>query len=75
LHGSMPSASSPSGSLPEVRFSRVLVSLCVGSLIRLRAVKVFDEADLPTPNPAEGRLVSTSSPQVLAGMIWTLKLC
>jgi hypothetical protein len=36
LSGSMPFTSSPSGSLPEVRFSRVLVSPCVGSLICLQ---------------------------------------
>jgi hypothetical protein len=36
-----PSASSPSRSIPEVRFLRVLVSMNIGSLIR---VKVFDQA-------------------------------
>ena len=41
----MPSASSPSRSLPEVRFLRVVVSLNVGSQIRLRVVKLFDEAE------------------------------
>jgi hypothetical protein len=39
----MPSVSSPSGSLPEVRFHKFLVSLWVGSLIRLHGVGVFDE--------------------------------
>jgi hypothetical protein len=48
--GSMPSASSPSGSLPEVRFRKFLVSLCVGSQIRLHRVEVFDEANQPTPD-------------------------
>jgi hypothetical protein len=48
--GSMPSASSPSGSLSEVRFHKFLVSLCVGSLIHLHGVKVFDEAKPPTPD-------------------------
>jgi hypothetical protein len=42
--GSMPSASFPSGSLLEVRFSKFVVSLCVGSQIRLHGVEVFDEA-------------------------------
>jgi hypothetical protein len=50
--GSMPSASFPSGSLPEVRFRKFLVSLCVGSLIRLHGVEVFDEAKPLTPNTA-----------------------
>jgi hypothetical protein len=48
--GSMPSASFPSGSLPEVRFHKFLVSLCVGSPIRLHGVGVFDEAKPPTPD-------------------------
>ena len=39
-----PSASSPSRSLPEVRFLRVLVSTNVGSQILLHGVKLFDEA-------------------------------
>ena len=42
----MPSASSPSRSLPEVRYLRVMVSLNVGSQILLRVVKVFDEAEV-----------------------------
>jgi hypothetical protein len=46
----MPSVSSPSGSLPEARFCKFLVSLCVGSLIRLHGVGVFDEAKPPTPD-------------------------
>ena len=41
----VPSASSPSRSLPEVRFLRVVVSLNVGSQIHLRVVKLFDEAE------------------------------
>jgi hypothetical protein len=49
---SMPSASSPFGSLPEVRFRKFLVSLCVGSLIRLHGVEVFDKAKPLTPNTA-----------------------
>jgi hypothetical protein len=46
--GSMPSVSSPSGSLPKARFHEFLVSLCVRSLFRLRRVRVFDEAKPPT---------------------------
>jgi hypothetical protein len=46
--GSMPSANSPSGSLPDTRFHEFLVSLCVESLFRLRRVGVFDEAKPPT---------------------------
>jgi hypothetical protein len=42
----MPYASSPSRSLPEVRFLRLLVSLNVESQIRLRVVKIFDESEL-----------------------------
>jgi hypothetical protein len=38
-----PSASSPSRTLPDVRFLRVLVSSSVVSLIRLHEVKVFDK--------------------------------
>jgi hypothetical protein len=49
-----PSASSPSGSLPEVRFCEFLVSLCVGSHIRLHGVEVFDEAEPPTPDTGIG---------------------
>ena len=41
----VPSASSPSRSLLELRFLRFLVALNVRSQIRLRVVKVFDEAD------------------------------
>jgi hypothetical protein len=48
--GSMPSASSPSGSLSEARFLKFLVSLCVGSLLCLHGVGVFDEAKPPTPD-------------------------
>jgi hypothetical protein len=48
--GSMPSASSPSGSLSEVRFRKFLVSLFVGSLVHLHRVEVFDGAKLPTPD-------------------------
>jgi hypothetical protein len=48
--GSMPSASSPSGSLLEARFHEFLLSLCVGSLFRLCRVRVFDEAKPPTPD-------------------------
>jgi hypothetical protein len=48
--GSMPSPSSPSGSLPEVRFHKFLVSLYVGSLIRLHGVGVLDETTPPTPD-------------------------
>jgi hypothetical protein len=48
--GSMPSVIFPSGSIPEVRFHKFLVSLCVGSLIRLHGVEVFDEAKTPTPD-------------------------
>jgi hypothetical protein len=48
--GSMPSVIFPSGSIPEVRFHKFLVSLCVGSLIRLHRVEVFDEAMTPTPD-------------------------
>ena len=39
-----PSASSPSRSLPEVRFLRVLVSTNIRSQIRLHGVKLFDKA-------------------------------
>jgi hypothetical protein len=39
-----PSVSSPSRSLLELRFLRVLVSMNVGSLIRLYRVRVFDQA-------------------------------
>jgi hypothetical protein len=46
--GSMPAVSSPSRSLPKARFCEFLVSLCVGSLFRLRRVGVFDEAKPPT---------------------------
>jgi hypothetical protein len=46
--GSMPSSSSPSRSLPEVRFRKFLVSLFVGSLIHLREVEVFYKAKPPT---------------------------
>jgi hypothetical protein len=46
----MPSASSPSGSLPEVRFHKFLVSLCIGSLIRLHGVEVSDKVKPPTPD-------------------------
>jgi hypothetical protein len=35
----------PSRSLPEARFCKFLVSLCVGSLIRLHGVEVFEEAN------------------------------
>jgi hypothetical protein len=55
---SMPSASSPSESLPEVRFCKFLVSMCVGSLIRLHGVGVFDEAKPPTPDT----VINTSGP-------------
>jgi hypothetical protein len=48
--GSMPSSSSPSRSLPEVRFRKFLVSLFVGYLIRLHEVEVFYEAKPPTPD-------------------------
>jgi hypothetical protein len=48
--GSMPSMSSPYGSLPEARFCEFLVSLCVGSPIYLHRVEVFDEAEPPTPD-------------------------
>jgi hypothetical protein len=48
--GSMPSASSPSISLPEVWFRKFLVSLCVGSMIRLHWVEVIDEAKPQTPD-------------------------
>jgi hypothetical protein len=41
----MPSACSPSRSLLEVRFLRVVVSVNVGYHICLRVVKVFDEAE------------------------------
>jgi hypothetical protein len=41
----MPYASSPSRSLPEVRFVRLLVALNVESQIHLRVVKVFDESE------------------------------
>jgi hypothetical protein len=41
---------SPYGSLMEARFREFLVSLCVGSLFRLRRVGVFDEAKPPTPD-------------------------
>jgi hypothetical protein len=41
-----PFASSPSRSLLEVRFQRVLMSMNVRSLIHLHGVKVFDEAVL-----------------------------
>jgi hypothetical protein len=44
----MPSASSPSRSLPEVRFLRFLVSLGVWSLIHSHRVEVF-EAEIPMP--------------------------
>jgi hypothetical protein len=47
---SMPSASSPSVSLPEVWFRNFLVSLCVGSVIHLHWVEVFDEAKPQTPD-------------------------
>jgi hypothetical protein len=46
---SMPSMSSPSGSLLEVRFHKFLVSLHVGSPFHLHGVGVFDEAKPPTP--------------------------
>jgi hypothetical protein len=46
--GLMYSASSPSGSLPEVMFHKLLVSLCVGPLFRLHGVGAFDEAKPPT---------------------------
>jgi hypothetical protein len=48
--GSMPSVSSPSESLMKVRFHKFLVSLCVGSLICLHGVGVFDVAKPSTPN-------------------------
>jgi hypothetical protein len=38
------SASSPSGSLPEVRFRCVLVSLCLAPQNRIHGVNKFDEA-------------------------------
>jgi hypothetical protein len=41
---------SPSRSLSKARFHEFLVSLCVGSLFRLRRVGVFDEAKPPTPD-------------------------
>ena len=44
-----PSASSPSRSLPKVRFLRVSVSTNVGSQIRLHRVKLFDEAKAVPP--------------------------
>jgi hypothetical protein len=47
---SMPSASSPSKSLLQVRFHKFLVSLCAGSLIRLHGVELFDKAKPPTPD-------------------------
>jgi hypothetical protein len=40
----------PSGSLPEVRSRKFLVSLYVGSPIRLHGVEVFDEVKPPTPD-------------------------
>jgi hypothetical protein len=48
--GSMPSASSPSGSLMEAMFFKFLVSLCVGFLFHLHGVGVFDEKKPPTPD-------------------------
>jgi hypothetical protein len=62
--GSMPSTSSTSGSLPEARFREFLVSLCVGSLFRLRRVGVFDEAKPPTPDTGgdTGRLCPYACP-------------
>jgi hypothetical protein len=47
---SMPSATSPSGSLLEARFRKFLVSMCVGSQIYLQWVEVFDEAEPRTPD-------------------------
>jgi hypothetical protein len=44
----------PLQSLPEVRFRKFLLSLCVGSLFCLHGVGVFDEAKPPTPDT--GRL-------------------
>jgi hypothetical protein len=41
----VPSASSPSRSLPKVRFLRFLVALDVKSQIHLCIVKVFDEME------------------------------
>jgi hypothetical protein len=62
--GSIPFASSPSGSLPEVRFRKFLVSLCVGSQIRLHGVEIFDEAKPPTPDTVTdtGRLCPYGCP-------------
>ena len=45
-------ASSPSGSLPEVRFRGFLVALCLASQIRLHEVNIFDEAVLMTGGTA-----------------------
>ena len=36
-------ASSPSGSLPEVRFRCFLLAQCLASQIRLHGVNIFDE--------------------------------
>ena len=44
-------ASSPSGSLPEVRFHGFLVVMCLASQIRLRGVIIFDEVVLMTGGP------------------------
>jgi hypothetical protein len=48
--GSMPSVSSPSGSLLRARFYKFLVFQCVGSLFCLHRVGVFDEAKPLTPD-------------------------
>jgi hypothetical protein len=40
----------PSGSLPEVRSRKFLVSLYVESPIRLHGVEIFDEVKPPTPD-------------------------
>jgi hypothetical protein len=59
--GSMPSTSSPSGSLSEARFHKFLVSLCVGSLFCMHRVGVFDKAKLPTPDNLPPRCVNKCS--------------
>jgi hypothetical protein len=47
-----PSASSPSRSLPEVRYLRVMAFANVRSLICLHGVKVFDQVERPTHGTA-----------------------
>jgi hypothetical protein len=62
--GSLPSASFPSGSFLEVRFRKFLVSLCVGSQIRLHRVEVFEKVKAPTPDTVTdmGRLCPYGCP-------------